>query len=31
MSRIFGEIRQIAFVVANIDESMRYWSETLGI
>jgi glyoxalase/bleomycin resistance protein/dioxygenase superfamily protein len=31
MSRIFGEIRQIAFVVPNINESMQYWSETLGI
>jgi Glyoxalase/Bleomycin resistance protein/Dioxygenase superfamily len=31
MSRIFGEIRQIAFVVPSINESMQYWSETLGI
>jgi hypothetical protein len=31
MSRLFGDIRQIAFVVASIDESMHYWSETLGV
>lgn len=31
MSRIFGEIRQIAFVVPDIDEAMRYWSATLGV
>jgi hypothetical protein len=31
MSRLFGEIRQIAFVVSNIDESMQYWSGTLGV
>lgn len=31
MSRIFGEIRQIAFVVPNIDEAMAYWANVLGI
>jgi hypothetical protein len=31
MSRRFGEIRQIAFVVTDIDVAMSYWSGTLGI
>lgn len=31
MSHIFGEIRQIAFVVLDIDEAMDYWAKTLGI
>jgi hypothetical protein len=31
MSIVFGEIRQIAFVAENIDQAMRYWSETLGV
>lgn len=31
MSRKFGEIRQIAFVVRDIDTAMQYWTETLGI
>jgi hypothetical protein len=31
MSRRFGEIRQIAFVVPDIDAAMNYWSGTLGI
>lgn len=31
MSRKFGEMRQIAFVVRNIDKAMNYWTETLGI
>jgi hypothetical protein len=31
MSKLFGEIRQIAFVVPDIDEAMRYWSQTLGV
>jgi len=31
MSRLFGEIRQIAFVVQDIDAAMHYWSQTLGI
>lgn len=31
MSKIFGEIRQIAFIVEDIDEAMDYWAQTLGI
>ncbi|WP_220348412.1 hypothetical protein [Alkalilimnicola ehrlichii] len=28
MSRLFGEIRQIAFVVRDIDQAMPYWART---
>lgn len=31
MSRLFGEIRQIAFVVEDIDTAMDFWTDTLGI
>ncbi|HEY2774982.1 MAG TPA: VOC family protein [Candidatus Binatia bacterium] len=31
MSRIFGEVRQIAFVVRDLDAALRYWTETLGV
>ena len=31
MSSIFGEMRQIAFVVPDIDAAMKYWVETLGV
>ncbi|MES2824892.1 MAG: VOC family protein [Pseudomonadota bacterium] len=31
MSKVFGEIRQLAFVVKNIDEAMKYWAEVLGV
>jgi hypothetical protein len=31
MSRIFGEIRQLGYVVPDIEEAMRYWTETLGV
>lgn len=31
MSQVFGEIRQIAFVVSDIDAMMAYWAQTLGI
>jgi len=31
MSIKFGEIRQIAFVVRDIDLAMKYWSEVLGV
>ncbi len=31
MSIKFGEIRQIAFVVKDIDAAMVYWFEVLGI
>ncbi len=31
MSRIFGEMKQIAFVVRDIDGAMKYWTKTLAI
>ncbi len=31
MSRIFGEMRQIAFVVRDLEKGLRYWNETLGV
>lgn len=31
MSRRFGAVRQIAFVVHDIDLTLRYWTETLGV
>lgn len=31
MSAKFGDVRQIAFVVSDIDQSMHYWSHTLGV
>jgi hypothetical protein len=31
MSHLFGEIRQIAYVVHNIGAAMRTWSESLGV
>lgn len=31
MSRIFGEVRQIGYVVPDIEAAMRHWYETLGI
>jgi len=31
LSRKFGEIRQMAFVVRDIDGAMHYWSQLLGI
>jgi hypothetical protein len=31
VSHIFGEIRQIAFVVPDIDDAMDYWANMLGI
>ncbi|MBV5265818.1 VOC family protein [Pinisolibacter aquiterrae] len=31
MSRLFGEIRQIGYVVEDIEAAMRHWTETLGI
>lgn len=30
-SHIFGEIRQIAFITADIDKAMDYWAKVLGI
>lgn len=31
MSRLFGEVRQIGYVVRDIEAAMHFWSETLGI
>lgn len=31
MSRLFGPIRQVAYVVPDLDEAMRYWAGTLGV
>lgn len=31
MSHLFGSIRQIAFVVLDLDQALHYWTQTLGI
>ena len=31
MSRFFGPIRQLGYVVPDIEAAMAYWSETLGV
>ncbi|MEO6018116.1 MAG: VOC family protein [Polaromonas sp.] len=31
MSKFFGEIRQLGYVVNDIEAAMKYWSETLGV
>ncbi|MBR0566526.1 VOC family protein [Azoarcus sp. L1K30] len=31
MSRFFGEIRQVAYLVPDIEEAMAYWSQVLGV
>ena len=31
MSRIFGEIRQVCYLVPDIETAMAYWSTTLGV
>jgi catechol 2,3-dioxygenase-like lactoylglutathione lyase family enzyme len=31
MSRIFGEMRQIAFVVRDLEKALDYWTRALGI
>jgi hypothetical protein len=31
MSRHFGEIRQLGYVVKDIEAAMAYWSQTLGV
>jgi len=31
MSRYFGEIRQLGYVVRDIEQAMQYWSNTLGV
>src|SRR5690554_4716535 len=31
MSKFFGEIRQLGYVVEDIEAAMEYWSRTLGV
>ncbi|SMF13850.1 Glyoxalase/Bleomycin resistance protein/Dioxygenase superfamily protein [Tistlia consotensis] len=31
MSRFLGEIRQLGFVVPDIEDAMRHWSEVMGV
>ena len=31
MSRIFGEMRQIAFVVRDLEKALDYWTRTMGV
>jgi hypothetical protein len=31
MSRLFGPIRQLGYVVRDLDQALRYWTGTLGI
>lgn len=31
MSRFFGEIRQVAYLVPDIEAAMAHWAETLGV
>ncbi len=31
MSRFFGAIRQLGYVVPDIEAAMKYWTETLGV
>ena len=31
MSKFFGEIRQLGYVVNDIEAAMDYWSKTLGV
>ena len=31
MSRVFGPMRQMGFVVRDLDRALRYWTETLGV
>ena len=31
MSQVFGDIRQLAFIVKDIDSAMDYWARVLGI
>jgi hypothetical protein len=31
MSRFFGEIRQVAYLVPDIESAMDYWANTLGV
>ena len=31
MSRIYGEIRQLGYVVHDIEKAMRHWVDVLGV
>ena len=31
MSRFLGEIRQLGYVVPDIEKAMKYWTETMGV
>lgn len=31
MSRLFGPLRQVAFVIRDLDRALQYWTETLGV
>ena len=31
MSRFFGEIRQVAYIVPDIEQAMVYWTDVLGV
>src|SRR6185295_5369391 len=31
MSRLFGPMRQIGFVVRDLDHALKYWTQTLGV
>ena len=31
MSRFFGEIRQVAYLVPDIEAAMDHWANTLGV
>jgi len=31
MSRFFGDIRQVAYLVPDIEAAMRYWADVLGV
>jgi hypothetical protein len=31
VSRLYGEMRQIAFVVRDLDAALRHWTETVGV
>ena len=31
MSRVFGPMRQMGFVVRDMDRALKYWTGTLGI
>src|SRR5690242_7800 len=31
MSRIFGQIRQMGFVVRDLEAAMKYWIEVMGV